>query len=397
MERKFKDKLISILIALVFLVLGMLYQFNIMAEHYIFGIISYVLMITLLIISLLSKASFKTRIISLISSLLVLICAICLHFIIINNPYLYRYEKIDDGVKITKCVYKIANDYTIDSNDDLIIPSQLNGKDVKVIGANAFSKNRKCYSVIIPDSVEIIEEYAFSGADILNLKLSNNIKIIENSAFKGCSLQELNLPNSLEEIGDYAFEFATWGNIKYVNVPKSVKTIGASAFRGVNIVCIDNKELDGEYKNCESGYKIYHESIAYEYDNVIYVLHNNKTATIARIELQESIINLSDKIIYNNEEYIVTTIEKKAGNNCKFIEIIIPNTITTIKNNAFANNKNLTKIYIPSSVIKVEDNIFHESLNVKIYVEHDKKPENWHENWNGDINKREVVWSYQYN
>lgn len=399
MERKFKDKLISFLIAIIFLTLGLLYQFDIMAEHYIFGWISYILMSILFIVSLLKKVNTKTRIISLISSVLVLICAVSLHFLIINDCYTYRYERIDDGVKITRLIYKISNEYSVGTaNDELVIPDKLNGKDVKVIGAKAFAKEVSPYSsVIIPDTVEVIEESAFYNTGISHVTLSNNLKIIENGAFAYCNLEELNLPSSLEIIGDEAFEFASWTSLIHVNIPNNVKSIGKTAFRGANVVCINNKELDGDYKFWVDGCKFYHESIAYKYEEVIYVLHNDKTATIARIGYIKPETKLLNTIIYNNEEYVVTTIDEKAGLYSKFNEIVIPNTVTTIKARAFANNENLTKIYIPSSVIYMKEDIFYDSLNVKIYTEHSEKPDGWNVNWNGNNSKREVIWDVKSN
>ena len=52
MEKKSIDKLISWLIFLVLFILGILYQFSFIAMHYIYGWITYVLVLISLIISL---------------------------------------------------------------------------------------------------------------------------------------------------------------------------------------------------------------------------------------------------------------------------------------------------------------------------------------------------------
>ena len=90
----------------------------------------------------------------------------------------------------------------------------------------------------------------------------------------------------------------------------------------------------------------------------------------------------------------MTTIEEKAGFNSKLSEIVIPNTVTTIKNSAFAHNENVIKIDIPNSVLVMGEKVFDESYNVNIYVEHKQKPEGWHENWNSD---GKVFWDCNLN
>ena len=392
MEKKFRDKLISWSIFLVLFILGILYQFSFIAMHYIYGWITYVLVLISLIISLKFKIILKKRVMCLIASVIVLLSAIIMHFNLINKPYSYQYQKIDDSVKITKCVYRINNNYTRENIGEIVIPNEFMGKKVKAIGERAFSINQYISSLVLPDTIEVIEEYAFYGNYIPKLTLPNNIKVIEKSAFGECNIHELYLPDSLEVIGERTFGFADY-KMTYVNVPKNVKTIGAYAFEYVNITAFECMEDDVEY-SYDGNSRVYFESIAYEYENVVYVLHNDKTATVGKINYLESNITLFDKINYNNNEYLVTTIEEKAGFNSKFSEIVIPNTVTTIKNCAFAHNENLIKIDIPNSVLVIGEKVFDESYNVNIYVEHKQKPEGWHENWNSD---GKVFWDCNLN
>ena len=89
-----------------------------------------------------------------------------------------------------------------------------------------------------------------------------------------------------------------------------------------------------------------------------------------------------DKIIYNNEEYVVTTIGNTACYNLKYEEIILPNTITKIESRAFGLNEELKYIYIPNSVIYVEEEILIYSPKVIIYTGYSEIPSTWHQNWN---------------
>ena len=89
-----------------------------------------------------------------------------------------------------------------------------------------------------------------------------------------------------------------------------------------------------------------------------------------------------DKIMYNNEEYVVTTIGNTACYNLKYEEIILPNTITKIESRAFGLNEELKYIYIPNSVIYVEEEILIYSPKVIIYTGYSEIPNTWHQNWN---------------
>ena len=63
MERKTIDTLISGLIICMFFILGILYQFSIIAMHYVFGYITYVIIAIAFIISFLSNVELRKRII----------------------------------------------------------------------------------------------------------------------------------------------------------------------------------------------------------------------------------------------------------------------------------------------------------------------------------------------
>lgn len=110
------------------------------------------------------------------------------------------YEWVDNndgGVTITK--YKGPNDI------DLVIPDQLDGKDVTVIGEEAFKYPTALKSVVIPDTVTKIEKTAFHSAHMSHITFSKNLK----------------------EIGPYAFAF---NNFTYIDIPESVEVIKHSAF-----------------------------------------------------------------------------------------------------------------------------------------------------------------------
>ena len=110
----------------------------------------------------------------------------------------FEYTEVDGGVSITK--------YT-GSDTEVVIPSTIDGKDVKTIGRAAFAGSKTLVSVVIPDGVTEIGSYAFSACSELN---------------------SVTMPDSLAEIGGYAFNECT--NLVGIGIPSSVTTIGYYAF-----------------------------------------------------------------------------------------------------------------------------------------------------------------------
>lgn len=95
----------------------------------------------------------------------------------------------------------------------LYIPKKVsaNGKEYTVtkIGSGAFKNNNAIVSIIIPSSVIIIGQEAFSGCHNLSaitFEAGSALDEIENYAFEFCtSLKQLNLPDNLEKIGIGSF------------------------------------------------------------------------------------------------------------------------------------------------------------------------------------------------
>lgn len=104
---------------------------------------------------------------------------------------------------------------------------------VTSIGKYAFYFGKITGNLVLPNSIETIEEYAFYGCDKLSgeLVLPNNLKTIGKWAFSGCSglTGDLVLPAGLEKIEEYAF-FKCNGFKGKLILPDSLKYIGFTAF-----------------------------------------------------------------------------------------------------------------------------------------------------------------------
>jgi hypothetical protein len=168
----------------------------------------------------------------------IFIAFFCLFFV----SFVFGQSEQDFDVKITGDTVTITG-YK-GSAKDVVIPAEINGKQVSAIGAGAF-KNLEIRSVIIPDGVTSIGDHAFmydlgytltnGGVSTLtNIIIPDSVVTIGIGAFDNCiSLTTIRLPNRLEEISDCLFQDCQ--NLVLVAVPDTVTKIGRSAFGDTSI------------------------------------------------------------------------------------------------------------------------------------------------------------------
>ena len=173
-------------------------------------------------------------------------------------------------------------------------------------------------NVVIPETViydgrtfevEWIGYNAFEGCTgLTSVSIPNSIKEIGWMAFSGCSsLTSISIPSSVEMISWYAFQDC--GGLTSVTIPESVIQIGISVFSGCSAL----------------------ESIVVESGNPIYDSRAGCNA-------------------------IIETASNTLISGCK--NTIIPSSVTSIDNGAFAALTGLTSISIPNSVTEIGQGAF---------------------------------------
>ncbi len=226
---------------------------------------------------------------------------------------------------------------------------------VTSIGYDAFYGCTGLTSVTIPNSVTYIGNYAFyKCTGLTSMTIPNSVTSIGSSAFSGCSgLTSVTIPNSVTSIGDYAFLGCT--GLTSVTIPNSVTSIGDGAFSGctgLTSVTIPNSVTSiGKYafSSC-SGLT----SIIVENGNSFYDSRNNCNAII-EIATNTLIVGCMNTIIPNS----VTSIGNNAFEGCSGLtSVTIPNSVKSIGGSAFTRCTGLTSVTIPNSVTSIGEKAF---------------------------------------
>ena len=223
-----------------------------------------------------------------------------------------KYSK--DGRKLLKAPYELNGTYSIRKGTKIICDW--------AFGWSKFIGCRSLTSLIIPDSVTNIGDYAFSGCrSLTDIVIPDSVTNIGDYAFWNCgSLTNIVIPNSVTSIGDNAFEYCF--SLSNLIIPDGVTSIGDGAFVGCtslsSVVIPDSVSCIGNnaFWCCES---------------------------------------LTDIVIPNS----VTSIGESAFYECSSLtEVVIPDSVTSIGDKAFFCCRSLTDIVIPESVVNLKGNPF---------------------------------------
>ena len=128
----------------------------------------------------------------------------------------------------------IASENYIRQYTNVEIPEEVTymNKTLKVtsIGDNAF-RNVSCLnSIIIPNSITRIGNYAFYNCELGSVIIPNSVTSIGDYAFYHCGLSSVTIPNCVTSIGNYTFSECR--KLTSVTIPNSVTSIGDNAFEG---------------------------------------------------------------------------------------------------------------------------------------------------------------------
>lgn len=250
-------------------------------------------------------------------------------------------------------------------------------------------------SITIPDSITSIGEKAFYNCSSLtSVIIPDVVTNIENYTFYGCtSLISVTIPNSVTSIGSHAFSGCN--ALASIIIPDSVTSIGTTAFDS-------NKPMDVHISSLESWFNIDFAgssnplSPACPFGSAYHLYLNG--AELTEIIIPKTITEIKDYAL-DGASYItlitipnsVISIGYYAFNNCSsLISITIPESVTSIGSYAFSGCNALASIIISSGVTGVGFRAFRNCSSLTIYCEATSQPTSWASDWN--YSKCPVYW-----
>lgn len=211
---------------------------------------------------------------------------------------------------------------------------------------------------------------AFSQCTKLaSIVLSNTIKMIDNYAFNNCkSLKRIDLPESVEDLRTYVFQQS---GIETMYIPKNVRSIGEYLFYGCNslvsvTVSPDNKTFDSR-NGCNA------------------IIRKSDNALIAGCK--NSVI--PDDIVSIENGAFSSIYELK--------KVVLPATVTAIKTRAFYLCSALESVVCRMTTpCAFDSQAFYKLVNCKLYVPMGTKQAYIDAGWTTDIFKGGIIEESEY-
>ena len=306
------------------------------------------------------------------------------------------------SIEIPDSVISIGNRtfYNCTSLTNIVIPNS-----VTSIGNSAFFTCVSLTNIDIPDSVTSIGGSAFRGCtELTSISIPDGVKSIGDSTFYDCtSLTSVEIPNSVTSIATNAFYGCT--TLTSVYIPNSVTTISASKYSyspfykcssSLKIYCGASAKQSGwgTYWNYYSSSGTL--SVTYSYPKEAYEFYSQLSSDATEVVIPDGITIIPNNAFYGFKSLTsvtipdsVTSIGNSAFYNCTSLtDVTIPDSVTSIGEKAFYGCTALTTIYIPSSVTTMVgyssgiNPFYYCSPSLKIYCEVSAKQSGWGGYWN---------------
>lgn len=237
--------------------------------------------------------------------------------------------------------------YRCSALEEITVPGE-----VDVFGDYVFGACENLQSAVVEEGVEEIPQQTFySDSNLSSIELPSTVKEIGMRAFDQCTaLTALELPDGLESIGYRAF-YSTSVESFTVNAVQ----IGKEAFYGTAATEIilgpDVAEIeDGALDNLKIQIDPENENFMVTEDGVLYTKD------------QRELVSVPKQFDNGGQPYQVPDgveiIRNRAFQYCYGVtEVVLPDTVTTIGDDAFENSS-LTKINLPDSITEIGEKAF---------------------------------------
>ena len=232
----------------------------------------------------------------------------------------YEYDIQDDGnIVITK----------YNGSESVVeIPSTIDGRSVVKIGSDSFKSCRSITSVIIPESVNVIDDWAFGSSSLTSVTIPDSVTEIGKSAFNSCKkLKNISISNNVLSLEEKVFYGCS--NLTSITIPNSITSIEKNAF-----------------SDCTSFTNVV---IPNSVTSIEYMAFSGCTS-LSSVSLPDSITSLSGTFL-----------------DCKSLKsVVVPNSVNVIGDRTFSGCTQLKSVKIPSSVTEIGYNAFCSCYSLKL-------------------------------
>lgn len=239
---------------------------------------------------------------------------------------LWLYNDYGDGTVSVNC-----QDHTLTEAE---IPAEIDGHVITMVEVDCFKDNPDLKKVTLPDTITVIEDYAFYQCyGLEEINIPESVEKIGFQAFYGCALTEINIPAGLTEIENFAFE-------------------GCNSLKAVHVAPGNQNYLDQD-------------GILFNHDKTELILYPS-AKTDTSYTVPAGCTRLASYAFMANQslQQIDISVVQEIGDDVFYYctglqEITIPDGITELAGSSFGNCTALKKITLPEGITNLGSGCFY--------------------------------------
>ena len=248
---------------------------------------------------------------------------------------------------------------------------------VTIVGSGAFSGCTSFTSVTLPNSVTNINSQAFEGCTgLTEITIPNGVTSIDDETFANCaSLTSVTIPNTVTRVGRFCFTSCT--NLKSIKLSEQMSKIEAYTFAGcyrLQTISIPNSVTTisiSAFADCTGLENVYIPNTVTEiganaFKNVNNITYNGSAEGAPwgakKLNGQDNLPEgyVEGLLVYSD----ATKTRLLACSPAATGEIVIPGSVTSIRDSAFYGCKNVISVTIPTSVTDIGKYAFLDIPNI---------------------------------